>query len=215
MRRGVSILIIFFVIALSVLFSPHCGIFSPDEEKTFNFPDYYPLDANNVWYYSDNTAVSVAGEPKSINNEPATVVKYTFAKEPPRTEYISASGNSIRILAADNLTYQPPMRLANKTVKIGEVLADSVKIIDVTGKTVLEFKVTTEFLSHTDVVDCGAGKFTNCLKLRAVVQNARVGLNDTSYSWFAKNIGNVKSGSPGQFNFSTLDSANLRGVKYP
>jgi hypothetical protein len=64
-------------------------------------------------------------------------------------------------------------------------------------------------------VDCGAGKFTDCLKLRAVVQNARVGLNDTSYSWFAKNIGNVKSGSPGQFNFSTLDSANVRGIKYP
>lgn len=198
-----------------LLFLAHCGIFSPDEEKTFNFPDYYPLDAKNVWYYSDNTAVSVAGEPKSINNEPAMVVKYTFANEPSRTEYVSASGTSIRILAADNLTYQPPMRLANKTVKIGEVLADSVKIIDITGKTVLEFKVTTEFLSHTDVVDCGAGKFTDCLKLRAVVQNARVGLNDTSYSWFAKNIGNVKSGSPGQFNLSTLDSALVRGVKYP
>lgn len=198
-----------------LLFLVHCGIFSPDEEKTFNFPDYYPLDANNVWYYSDNSTVSVAGEQKEINNVPATVVKYAFAKEPPRTEYISASGNSIRILAANNLTYQPPMRLANKTVKIGEVLADSVKIIDVTGKTVLEFKVTTEFLRHTDVVDCGAGKFTDCLKLRAVVQNFRMGLNDTSYSWFAKNIGTVKSGSPGQFNFSTLDSAIVRGVKYP
>jgi hypothetical protein len=106
----------------SLLSIVHCGIFSPDEEKTFNFPDYYPLDTNNVWYYSDNTTVSVTGEPKMVNNELATVVKYAFANEPPRTEYISASGASIRILAADNLTYQPPMRLANKTVKIGEVL---------------------------------------------------------------------------------------------
>lgn len=63
-----------------------------------------------------------------------------------------------------------------------------------------------------------AGSFVNCLKFRSVASGWRwalEGLNGTSYQWYAKDVGMVKSEGPGQGEYWILKSATVNGKSYP
>ncbi len=67
-------------------------------------------------------------------------------------------------------------------------------------------------------VSTPAGEFSNCLKIRSVVSGwvgTMAGYNGTSYQWYAKNVGMVKSEGPGEGEYWILKSAKVGSRNYP
>ena len=69
-----------------------------------------------------------------------------------------------------------------------------------------------------EAVTVPAGTFSSCLKFKSVSSGWQYGAeryNGTSYQWYAKNVGLVKSEGPGDGEYWILKSASVGGLDYP
>ena len=101
-----------------------------------------------------------------------------------------------------------PIAIARDSFEVGDSLTSSCLIA---GTWVSVFEGAEE-------VTVPAGTFPDCLKFRSVASDWRFGMaryNGTSYQWYAKNVGLVKSEGPGAGEYWMLKSASVGGLDYP
>jgi hypothetical protein len=101
-----------------------------------------------------------------------------------------------------------------------KIANDSLQLGDSVGTTVLFFPATkwSSIFEATEDVSVAAGTFKNCLKFRTVASgwiNNMYKYNGTSYQWYAKGVGLVKSEGPAEGEYWLLKSAKVGGKNYP
>ena len=75
-------------------------------------------------------------------------------------------------------------------------------------------------LVGVEEVTVPAGRFRSCLKFKSVASgwsrySYMIRYNGTSYQWYAKNVGLVKSEGPGEGEYWILKGASVDGASYP
>jgi hypothetical protein len=113
----------------------------------------------------------------------------------------------------DDLKDHGPITIAKASIEVGDSAA-SADTSNVSYSTCTWISV----LEGVEHVAVPAGEFRNCLKFRSVASRWHGKMakhNGTSYQWYAKNVGLVRSEGPGEGEHWTLKSASVGGTDYP
>jgi hypothetical protein len=116
----------------------------------------------------------------------------------------------------DDLKDHTPITIAEANTKVG----DSVVNVDTSyGQDGISGIYTwISIFESTEHVWVPAGLFFNCLKFKTIVSGwigNMAKYNGTSYQWYAKNVGLVKSGDPNPGEHWLLESATIKGESHP
>jgi hypothetical protein len=120
-------------------------------------------------------------------------------------------GHQDRTLSGDFIAgFCYPIAIARDSVTLGDSLTSTCFMLPgVTWVSVFE---------GVEEVTVPAGTFPDCLKFRSVASDWIFGMaryNGTSYQWYAKDVGLVKSEGPGDGEHWILKSASVGGTDYP
>ncbi|UCB51599.1 MAG: hypothetical protein JSV10_06275, partial [Candidatus Zixiibacteriota bacterium] len=113
----------------------------------------------------------------------------------------------------DDLKDYGPITIARARIEIG----DSVVNADTSDGAGI-IRTWTSILASVEHVLVPAGYFPNCLRFKSVASGWTGNMsrrNGTSYQWYAKNVGLVKSEGPGDGEYWRLKSASVGGLDYP
>jgi len=112
----------------------------------------------------------------------------------------------------DDLKDCGPIAIARASIQIG----DSVINADTSDTSGIYIWISV--FEGVENVTTPAGSFRNCLKFKSVASGwtgNMQGFNGTSYQWYAKNVGLVKSEGPSKSDYWLLKSASINGTDYP
>ncbi len=113
----------------------------------------------------------------------------------------------------DDLKDYGPITIATASIEVG----DSVASADTSNASYLTC-TWISVLEGVERVAVPAGEFRNCLKFKSVASRWHGNMakhNGTSYQWYAKNVGLVRSEGPGEAEYWMLKSASVGGISYP
>jgi hypothetical protein len=113
----------------------------------------------------------------------------------------------------DDLKDRGPIIIATERIEIG----DSVVSADTSDSSYATCSWTSVF-KGVERVMVPAGDFRNCLRFKSVASRWHGNMakyNGTSYQWYAKNVGLVRSEGPGEGEYWMLKSASVGGTSYP
>ena len=103
-----------------------------------------------------------------------------------------------------------PIAIARDSFEVGDSLSTSCIL--------MPGAIWVSIFEGVEDVTVPAGTFSSCLKFRSVASGWKYGAvryNGTSYQWYAKNVGLVKSEGPGDGEYWILKSASVHGTDYP
>lgn len=110
----------------------------------------------------------------------------------------------------DYLKDLTPITIARASTKIG----DTISYVDTSSSNYTWISIFEE----VEDVTVPAGNFRDCLKFKTFASGwigNMAKYNGTSYQWYAKNIGMVKSEGPHTDEHWRLESATIKGTSYP
>lgn len=110
----------------------------------------------------------------------------------------------------DDLKDHTPITIARASTKIG----DTVSYADTTSPNYIWISI----FEVVEDVTVPAGTFQNCLKFKTIASEwigNMAKYNGTSFQWYAKNVGLVKSEGPKTEEHWRLKSAEINGKSYP
>ena len=125
-------------------------------------------------------------------------------------------GHSDRKDLFDLLATLQPISIANEIVQPGDTLVNIDTSFDSGNPTGIYTWVST--FEMTEDATVPAGSFEACLKFKSVASGWTDNMqryNGTSYQWYAKDVGLVKSEGPGEGEYWLLKSAKINGKNYP
>lgn len=116
----------------------------------------------------------------------------------------------------DDLKDHTPIIIAKAETKVG----DSVVNVDTSyvQDEISGIYTWISMLEAVEDVNVPAGDFQDCLKFKTVASGWEGNMaryNGTSYQWYAKNVGLVKSVGPNIGEYWRLESAIIKGTSYP
>ena len=116
----------------------------------------------------------------------------------------------------DDLKDHAPITIAKAKIKVG----DSVVNVDTSYVQDEIFDIYTwiSIFEGVEDVTVPAGTFQDCLKFKTIASGwigNMAKYNGTSYQWYAKNVGLVKSEGPKTEEYWRLKSATINGISYP
>lgn len=211
-KRLIQINIVILLLAVTFF---HCGIFDSDEAAKYNFVEYANFEPGNKWYYSDGHSIQVTDETKIIDGVTTRKVILQDSDNLIQNEYIEIQSNTVRYYGTDEFVYEPPMSLGSGSIKVGESLSQTIALISSTSRDTNRMEIIQTLISDNDKINTPAGIFENCLNLRNIIKVSDYSINDTSYAWYAKNIGNVKNSFAHVSIIIALDSALVNGKRLP
>jgi hypothetical protein len=109
-----------------------------------------------------------------------------------------------------------PIIIARASIQVGDSLIN-VDTSFASGQPSGIYTWISVFEGVEDVTVPGGG-FPNCLRFRSVASGwigNMAKFNGTSYQWYAKNVGPVRSEGPGEGEYWMLKSASVGGTDYP
>jgi hypothetical protein len=116
----------------------------------------------------------------------------------------------------DLLATLQPISMANEIVQPGDTIVNIDTSFDSGNPTGIHtWNSTFEMIEDVTVP---AGSFEACLKFRSIASEWTGNMkryNGTSYQWYAKDVGLVKSEGPGEGEHWLLKSAEINGKNYP
>jgi hypothetical protein len=113
----------------------------------------------------------------------------------------------------DDLKDHGPIIIAMERVEVGDAFVSA----DTSDSSYTTCSWTSVF-EGVERVMVPAGDFRNCLKFKSVASRWHGNMakyNGTSYQWYAKNVGLVRSEGPGEGEHWMLKSASVGGTSYP
>jgi hypothetical protein len=121
-----------------------------------------------------------------------------------------------RFILHDDLKEHAPLTLAQAITLIGDTVINSDTLYDSTQNAII-FSWVSIFESVETVIT-PAGIFWYCLKFKTVASGWTGNMNKyngTSYQWYARGVGLVKSEGPGEGEYWRLESATVGSKNYP
>lgn len=116
----------------------------------------------------------------------------------------------------DMLSSLQPISIANEIVQPGDTIVNIDTSFDSGNPTGIYTWISTFEMIEDATVP--AGSFEACLKFKSIASGWTGNMqryNGTSYQWYAKGVGMVKSEGPRESEHWLLKSAKINGVNYP
>jgi hypothetical protein len=192
-----------------------CGIFESKEDKKYDITAYQPYQPGDKWYYSNGMIKIVTHVTKIIDGISTMVVQNSSRYGDSAGDYVQIDSKGLKSYGSGDYICKPPYVMAFRQMKMGETITQHVDLIDTSGAVACSIANSQTLLLDNDAVVCKAGKFKNCLKMQLVTAIAEFDMNDTTYVWYVKNLGEVQIGFPRNSSLMTLDSAWVNGKRYP
>ena len=205
-------------IILPIIFLIACG-------KDFNSKDYFPLDEEYMWTFSGPLR-EIKVEHKEIvaSGENYTIVYSDTLGAKTWEEVLVNRDNRIYLKSYKSfsgflptVTFEPviPITPISENRSEIEVFESTVTHYDTT---VTSYKIRVEnIIEEIETVESPAGQFTQCIRLRVSVTYEEPPtvpvFEETTYWWFAKNIGPVKYSTA--TDEGVIQNASLGPRKYP